>query len=166
MSTAKTFGKTQLGLIESAGNLCQSLGVPRSTGQIYGLLYLSSKPLSLDDIAGQLSISKASASGGSRQLIGWQAIRQVWIPGDRRDFFEARDDLAEVIRAVYKNVVRTKLEKSNQTLDEFFANLEEESASGGFEKEEYDRCKAKLQRISSIQNRLNLLLPLVDKILS
>ena len=166
MSTSTTLGRTKLGLIESAGNLCQSLGIPRSTGQIYGLLYLSPKPLSLDDIAAQLSISKASASGGSRQLVGWQAIRQVWIPGERRDFFEVRDDLAEVIRGVYKNVVRAKLEKSNQKLDELFSNLENEMAAGGFAEQEYERCKGKLERISSLHNRLILLLPLVDKMLS
>jgi hypothetical protein len=37
-------------MIEACARLCQLLGVPRSIGQIYGLLYLAVKPQSLDDM--------------------------------------------------------------------------------------------------------------------
>ncbi|MEN9733804.1 MAG: hypothetical protein RLZ45_1799, partial [Verrucomicrobiota bacterium] len=47
--------QTQKGFIETVGRVAQELGLPRSLGQIYGLLYLSPEPLSLDDIAVQLS---------------------------------------------------------------------------------------------------------------
>ena len=84
----QVLSKTRLDMIEAGGRVCQLLGVPRSTGQIYGLLYLSPKPLSLDDIAEALRISKASASTGTRQLLAWRAIHQVWVHGERRDHFE------------------------------------------------------------------------------
>src|ERR1043166_2383342 len=81
--------KGKMDMVEAIGRLFQGFGLPRSTGQIYGLLYLSKKPLSLDDLVELLSISKGSASTGTRHLASWGAIRQVWVPGDRRDFFEA-----------------------------------------------------------------------------
>ena len=37
--------------IEAGGNTTQSFGFGRIMGQVYALLYLSSKPMSLDDIA-------------------------------------------------------------------------------------------------------------------
>ena len=72
-------------MVEVTARLCQRLGLPRSSGQIFGLLYLSTQALSLDEIAEALEISKASVSTGTRQLLGWHAIRQVWKPGDRKD---------------------------------------------------------------------------------
>lgn len=88
--------KTRREIIEAGGRLCQLLGLPRSTGQIYGLLYLSAKPLSLDDMVDLLGISKASASCGTRQLASLCAIRPVWMPGDRRDYFQSVADLAHL----------------------------------------------------------------------
>jgi len=166
MNTTAKLSRSKLQFIEAAGNLCQELGIPRSLGQIYGLLYLGPKALSLDDISNQLSISKASASGGTRKLIQWQAIRQVWIPGDRRDFFEARGDLNEITRSAYKSVIKAKLEKSVQKLDQFSAALEEDYQCGILENDDYEHCRKALTRIATLQSRVTLLLPILEKLIS
>ena len=80
-------------MVEVGGRICQVLGLPRSTGQIFGLLYLSTEPLSLNKMSAMLGISKASASTGTRQLAAWGAIRKVWVPGERRDYYEVVEDL-------------------------------------------------------------------------
>ena len=87
--------KARKDMVEAAGGLFQALGLSRSAGQIYGLLYLSDKPLSLDDMVDLLSISKGSASMGTRHLASWGVIRQVWVPGDRRDFYRLAEDAEE-----------------------------------------------------------------------
>ena len=46
----------------------QVFGVPKSIGQIYGLLYASPRPLSFSDIVERLEISKGSASQGLQLL--------------------------------------------------------------------------------------------------
>ena len=40
------------------------LGMPRSVGEIYGLLYFSENPLSMDQIVQKLGMSLGSASQG------------------------------------------------------------------------------------------------------
>lgn len=67
----------------------QIFGVPKSVGQIYGLLYASPEPLSFSDIVVQLEISKGSASQGLQLLRSLGAIRVAaarFAPGigDRR----------------------------------------------------------------------------------
>ena len=72
----------------------QVLGVPRSVGQIYGLLFASPQPLSFSDIVEQLGISKGSASQGLQLLRTLGAIRLVSTDGGRSDeqpFGKARD---------------------------------------------------------------------------
>ena len=101
--------RTRLEFIETAGNICRRLGLPRSLGQIYGLLFFSAKPLSLDDIVQRLGISKASASTGTRQLAAWGAVRQVWVQGERRDFFEVVPDLGGMVRSVYRDFFKPRL---------------------------------------------------------
>ena len=53
------------------------LGVPRSLGQIYGLLFASPRPLSFTDIVGKLDISRGSASQGLKALRELGAIRSA-----------------------------------------------------------------------------------------
>lgn len=141
------------------------LGLPRSTGQIYGLLYLSPKPLSLDDIAELLSISKASASTGTRQLVSWQALKEVWVPGDRRDHFEALGDLRELLRAAYRNFFQPKFEKSQRKLDVLLAALEEDRKAGLISREEFSFCQERLDSLGKMQDRVTKILPLAEKFL-
>ena len=83
-------------MVESAGELAASLSLARSVGQIFGLLYVSPVPLSLDDLCEKLSISKGNASVNLRTLEGWEAIERVWVQGSRRAHYRARRDLKRV----------------------------------------------------------------------
>ncbi|MGE9296633.1 MAG: GbsR/MarR family transcriptional regulator, partial [Puniceicoccales bacterium] len=48
--------------------IVQALGLPRSVGQIYGLIYISPHPVCMDELVSRLGISLGSASQGLRQL--------------------------------------------------------------------------------------------------
>ena len=53
----------------------QVFGVPKSVGQIFGLLYATPEPLSFSDIVERLEISKGSASQGLQLLRSLGAIK-------------------------------------------------------------------------------------------
>ncbi|MCG3203760.1 MAG: hypothetical protein KCHDKBKB_00432 [Elusimicrobia bacterium] len=90
-----------------AGELAESLSFNKSVGQIFGLLYLSSTPLSLDEISTQLSMSKGNASINLRYLESWGAVRSVAMSGTRRDHYEANKNLKEIVlRRVEEGIVR------------------------------------------------------------
>ena len=156
---------SRLEMVEVTGRLCQRLGLPRSTGQIFGLLYLSPQAFSLDDIADALELSKASASTGTRQLLGWHAIRQVWKPGDRKDYYEVQADLAEIVRANYVGFFRPKLDASKRKLGSLQDLLDADLESGQFTKSDHAICKQRLESLSKLQSRIQKLLPLAEKLL-
>lgn len=160
-----TLGSARQEFIETCARLCHLVGVPRTTGQIYGLLYLAPKPLPLDDIAAALSISKASASTGTRLLIKLHALRQVWIPGERKDHFEVLLDLREVIRTNYAGFFKPKLEKSRRKLEILQIALKSDLDAGIISEEEYDLCRNRFQQIAGLQKRLQRILPLAEKFL-
>jgi len=61
--------------IELFAEVVYALGLPKSIGQIYGLLYASPAPLSFSDIVVRLEISKGSASQGLQLLRSLGAIK-------------------------------------------------------------------------------------------
>lgn len=62
-------------------------GVTPSVGRIYGVLYFSDEPLTLDQITEQVAMSKASVSNGIRELIDTEMVTKVWKKGERKDHF-------------------------------------------------------------------------------
>jgi len=71
----------------------QTLGLPKSLGEIYALIFLSPEAVSMAEISEQLSISMGTTSQGLRQLRQLKAVRTVYQPGERRDYFTAETEL-------------------------------------------------------------------------
>ena len=82
------------------GDMGGEWGVNRSVSQIHALLYLSSRPLTAEDIADTLGIARSNVSNSLKELIGWNLIRRVPVRGDRRDHFEAESDIWEIVTRI------------------------------------------------------------------
>jgi DNA-binding transcriptional regulator GbsR (MarR family) len=90
------------GTMETFGRITSFWGFSKIMGQLYGILYLSPKLLTLDDMAESLQISKGNVSINIRALERWNMVKPVWVKGDRKDFYEAETDFWKIIRGVLK----------------------------------------------------------------
>jgi len=152
-------------MVEVGGRICQILGQPRSTGQIYGLLYLSAEPMSLIQMSSMLGISKGSVSMGTRQLASWGAIRKVWIPGDRRDFYEIIEDLGQLIRISYNNLIKPKIKSSKDRLDILKFYLGEDFESGVISADKKKILEQRINTFKIYHNKIIKLMPLIERVM-
>ena len=67
--------------IEMFINFLKIIGLQKSIGEIYGLLFVSSKPLSMDDIVNRLDISLGAASQGLKLLAKRWGSQAHLLPG-------------------------------------------------------------------------------------
>ncbi len=107
--------------VEAGGNTTHAFGLGRMIGRIYAWLYLSPAPVPLEEIASNLSVSKASASVVLRQLASWHAVRSIWMPGDRRDFYVAETDFSVIIREGLMPGIRKKLHTAGGQIERTLA---------------------------------------------
>src|ERR1700733_13185416 len=70
------------------------LGLPKSIGELYGLLFFSTQPLAMDDLMERLKMSKGAASQGLKLLRTFGAIKTVYVAGSRRDHYVAEIELS------------------------------------------------------------------------
>lgn len=105
--------------IQGAGKISSALlgMINKVGGQIYALLFLSEEPLSLDDIADRLSVSKSNVSINIRMLEEYSLVRKVWVKGSRKDFYAAE-------RVYPRKVIRDFLEKIMGTLTDAITTIE------------------------------------------
>lgn len=78
--------------IEALGLITQADGAPRIAGQVLGLLLLADEPLSLNRIAEDLGVSKASASTNTRLLETRGMAVRVARKGSRQDLWTVEPD--------------------------------------------------------------------------
>ena len=74
--------------VESIGLYFEQYQLPRIGGRILGLLMLSDRPRSLEDMAETLLVSRASVSTNIRLIVMAGLAEQISIPGDRRDYYQ------------------------------------------------------------------------------
>ena len=78
--------------VERMGVICEKEGIARSAGRIFGLLLVSGRAFSLDELAEKLQASKAGVSTNCRMLEQFGMIERVSSLGDRRDFYRVLEN--------------------------------------------------------------------------
>jgi len=136
------------------------LGLPGSVGEIYGLLFVSPEPLSLDDLVTRLEISKGSASQGLRMLKELGAVRELQVEGTRRTFYEAGVELKRLVGGFIREQVRPHLESGQLKVGNLLETVgaEEDPELRAF----YDE---RVEKLESWMRRGRMVLPLLQKVL-
>ena len=95
------------------------LGLPRSIGEIYGLLFISRSPMSLDDLVRRLKISKGSASQGLRMLKSLGAVREADGNGsaERRTYYEPAVELKRLVGGFIREQIRPHLDSGKAKIN-------------------------------------------------
>jgi DNA-binding transcriptional regulator GbsR (MarR family) len=92
------------------GEMGSRWGINRTVGQIYALIYVSSRPLNADEMAESLEFSRSNVSMGLKELQAWRLVQLRHQPGDRREYFEAPGDAWEVFRTLAEERRRREIE--------------------------------------------------------
>ncbi len=136
------------------------LGLPRSIGEIYGLLFISSEPLSLDDLVQKLGISKGSASQGLRTLKTLGAVREAENINDRRTYYEPATELKRLVGGFIREQIRPHLDSGKSKLQQL-----NETAALSSDPTERAFFDERLERLESWMKRGRQVLPILQKIL-
>lgn len=84
------------------GEMGSRWGFNRTVGQMYALLVVCEEPLSANDIAEALSISRGNVSMGLKELQGWRLVQMHHVPGDRKDYFKALGSIWDMANKVFE----------------------------------------------------------------
>ena len=143
-------------------HMTQALGMPRSLGEIYGLLFATPQPLAFQDIVARLEMSKGSVSQGLRFLRTVGAIKPVVLAGDRREFFEPVVELRQLVAGFLRERLNPQIEiwgaraKALKPADFVLETLSEKGRG---------TLANRLEKLKTWQKRAGTVLPMVSKLL-
>lgn len=146
-------------VIEFFVHLGRYLSLPRSVGEIYGLLFASGDSLTLDGLVRRLGISKGSASQGLRLLRGVGAVKVGYLPGDRKDYYEAEVEFPALVRGFLRDQLSVRLHHADERLQRL------RDAVGDPVNGAPDGLARRVERLASWQKKAKRLVPLVSTFL-
>jgi DNA-binding transcriptional regulator GbsR (MarR family) len=111
--------------IEMFINFLRLIGLPKSVGEIYGLLFVAPRPMAMDQIMERLDISLGAASQGLKLLRSFGAVRVVYERGDRRDHYVADLELSRFATAFIKDELQPRMEMAAERIKRMEAVLTE-----------------------------------------
>jgi len=77
-------------------------GFPKAMGAIYGAIYLSPTPLSLDELVNQVGVTKGAVSTSVRTLERLNMVHKHLKVGDRKDYYTAETDFWKIIKGILR----------------------------------------------------------------
>ncbi|MBL8099909.1 MAG: hypothetical protein JNK81_12050 [Anaerolineales bacterium] len=140
--------------IEGMSGISQFWGFPKAMGAIFGALYLSATPLSLDGLVENTGLTKGAISTNVRMLTRMGLIHPVTRIADRKDYYEAETDFYKSVQAILKGRQSNEFDRAINSVKETLASLE--SGEGSFDKKErtflIERLKALQDFFDAIDN--------------
>mgnify|MGYP000946224872 CR=1 FL=1 len=112
-------------VIDSIGKNMNLYGITLSVGHLYGHIYFKEHPVSLDEMAAEVGMSKTSVSSGMRMLTDLKMVNKVWSKGSRKDLYEVEMDWHQTFADYFAIKWRKSIEQNVQALTRSLAELKE-----------------------------------------
>jgi DNA-binding transcriptional regulator GbsR (MarR family) len=135
------------------------LGVPKSIGAIYGLLYAVPQPLCFADIVERLEMSKGSVSQGLTFLRQSGAVKVLEVSGDRREFFEPELGL----RRLASGLIQEKIQPLAKETQGAVARMKSHAKTSHGRQNEFRM--ERIKQLETWRRQLGRVLPVVQTIL-
>lgn len=145
-------------VIDSIAQNMNLYGITPSVGRLYGLLYFTEEPMTLDSMKDELGMSKTSMSTSVRQLQELKMVEKVWKRGTRKDLYQSLDDwyetFADLFSVKWRMAITSNINSIKKSLEEINELLDDTSTSSNV-KAEAEEDKRKLQYALTYYDWLN-----------
>ncbi len=145
--------------IEMFISFLKLIGLPKSVGEIYGLLFVATKPLSMDDLIDRLQISLGAASQGLKLLRSVGAVKVVYTPGERRDHYVADLELSKFATAFIKEELNPRMQRAIERIERM------EAEARGMDSEEQKIAFQRIERLKHWMERGQKMMPWILRFL-
>ena len=159
---AHNLARIKQDFVEGLSHISRFWGFPRGVGAVFGVLYLSPSPLSLDEIVRQTGLTKGAISTDVRALARMGLVHRSTHLGDRKDYYEAETDFYSAIRSILGERQNAEFARSVQTVRDTLAELK--SARGSLDEAERKFLVSRLEALQDFFEAIDSLARAVSRL--
>ena len=136
-------------------------GITPSVGRLYGMLYFSEEPMTLDDLRDALKMSKTSMSTGVRALAEMNMVEPAYRKGVRKDLYQSEEDWYKSFTSLFGDRWRHHTEKNIEEADQTMIELERLSSESD-DQDLIDKIKSDIKRLRYARNYYRWLIRFIE----
>ncbi|NVB40133.1 MarR family transcriptional regulator [Pseudenhygromyxa sp. WMMC2535] len=155
--------KLEEGVIASIARVCHIYGIPSNLGRLYAQLYLSTVPMSLAELAEASGAAKSTTSVALRRLERYRFVRRLPRGSDRRDYYEALTDPAEILREWARHFLQPEMSVGADMVADFERDLERAVAAGEYADDEAATLRERLEEMRGSMHFGQMLIETLSK---
>lgn len=139
---SNTLVKIKKDFTQGLSQISRFWGFPKGMGAIFGVLYLSPTPLSLDEIVEETGLTKGAISTEIRALARMGLVHRGSRLGDRKDYYEAETDFYAAVRSLLKERQNSEFDRAVRSVRETLETMDENWVEDEEWQFVYERVKA------------------------
>ena len=112
--------------IDTWGEMGSSWGINRSVARVHGLLIVTKRHWTLDEISERLSISRSNVSTSLKELRSWGVVKKIRRDGDRKEYYTCEPDVWQMLFSILR-------ERKRREFDPLVKGVSAVSAAAGNE---------------------------------
>ena len=137
----------------------QMLSLPKSIGEIYGLLFCTDQPMTFDVIVESLQISKGSASQGLKFLRNLNAVKNIHVTGNRKAHYIVEDRLSKLVSGFLRERIEPQLDSSQERMSQLKTHLKTEKLKNN------SVLAARIERLQGWNKKARTIFPLLIRMI-
>lgn len=142
--------------IKEWGQIATNWGIPKTMGQIHGLLLISPKAFNADEIMTKLDLSRGNVHMQLQQLLEWELVYKVNFKENRKDYFIAEKDMWKL----FIRVINLRKKQELQPL----LNLLEKTTFESSDSEDAKEFEKVIKDIASFSQRTSKMLDVLTNL--
>lgn len=165
-TSSSPVAEAQERFVAAWGQMGSAWGISRTMAEVHALLYVTGDALCTDDVMDRLSISRGNASMSLRALVDWGIVHRAHKRGDRKEYFEAEQDVWTMFRAI----VRGRLQREVAPLVDALASArsltptpEPGTATSDVDQDSAKQLAEHNERLDAIHGCFQMLLELAER---
>ena len=167
MTTSSSLPDIKQDFIEGLSQISRFWGFPKGMGAIFGVLYLSPAPLSLDELVRETGLTKGAISTEVRALARMGLVHRSGRPADRKDYYEAETDFYSTIRSLLKERQNSEFDDAIRSVRAALERLEKDPRPPGREAQaEWEFTRERIQALQDFFDALDSLTRAVTRMQS
>lgn len=115
--------------VQGVSRIAHFWGLPKAMGAIFGVVYLSDEPMTLDELVRQVGVSKGAVSTNIRGLERLGLVRKKIVLGDRKDYYVAESDFWKIAKGILREREKNEFNRAIMSVSESISMLEKEYQS-------------------------------------
>lgn len=144
----------RVNFIQGMSRISHFWGFPKAMGAIFGAVYLSPQPVSLDELVEQVNVTKGAVSTNIRSLERLGMVHKQIQVGDRKDYYVAETDFWKIVRGVLREREKNEFDQALRTVGDSLVMVEqagtEDAELAGFYKERMGALQSFFNRLDKL----------------